>query len=143
VLGYDEEIIGYTCCNDVSAWDIERENPLYLPQSKIFEGCCAIGPVLATRADIPDPRDLGITCRMYRGGSRIYEGYVHSSQIQRSLEEMTGFLCRNNPVPPGTVVSTGTGIMVPNDLPMQEGDRVEIEIEGIGVLANVARRLSS
>lgn len=143
VLGYDEEIVGYTCCNDVSAWDIERENPLYLPQSKIFEGCCAIGPVLATPADIPNPRDLGITCRMYREGTRIYEGYVHSSQIRRSFEEMTGFLCRNNPVPPGTVVSTGTGIMVPNDLPMQEGDRVEIEIEGIGVLTNVVRRLSS
>jgi len=141
VLGYNEEIVGYTCCNDVSAWDIERENPLYLPQSKIFRGCCAIGPVLTTVSDIPDPRDLDITCRMFREGKQIYEGYVHSSQIRRSFDELTMFLCRNNPVPPGTVVSTGTGIMIPNNLPMQEGDRVEIEIEGIGVLCNVARQL--
>lgn len=141
VLGYDGEIVGYTCCNDVSAWDIERENPLYLPQSKIFTGCCAIGPVLTTTSDIPDPRDLDITCRIFRGRERICEGVVHSSQIRRSFDELTMFLCRDNPVPPGTVVSTGTGIMVPNDLPMQEGDQVEIEIERIGVLSNVARQL--
>ena len=140
VLGEDRQIVGYTCCNDVSAWDIERENPLYLPQSKIYTGCCAIGPVLVTPSEIPDPRNLQITCRLFRRGEKVFEESVHSSRIKRSFEELTEFLCRNNPVPIGTVVSTGTGIMIPNEWAMQEGDLVEIEIERIGVLSNVARR---
>jgi len=143
VLGKDGQIVGYTCCNDVSAWDIERENPLYLPQSKIFTGCCAIGPVLVTPSEIPDPRDLQIACRIFREGEKVFEDGIHSSRIKRSFEELTEFLCRNNPVPMGTVVSTGTGIMIPNEWAMQEGDRVEIEIERIGVLSNVAKRLKS
>ena len=138
----DRQIVGYTCCNDVSAWDIERENPLYLPQSKIFTGCCAIGPVLVTPSEIPDPRDLQIICRIFRKGEKVFEDGIHSSKIKRSFEELTEFLCRNNPVPMGTVVSTGTGILIPNEWARQEGDRVEIEIERIGVLSNVAKRLT-
>lgn len=141
VLGADREIVGYTICNDVSAWDIERDNPLYLPQSKIFTGCCALGPVIATPSEIPDPYALEISCRIIRGDSVIYSEATSSGRIGRRFEELNEYLYRDNPVPPGTVVSTGTGIMVPNEFNLVEGDIVEIEIEGIGLLSNTAVRL--
>ena len=141
VLGKDGKIIGYTVANDVSAWDIERENPLYLPQSKVYRGCFAIGPVLATPEEVGDPYDLNISCRIIREGEMVFEGSVNSSMIKRTFDELTEFLCRDNPVPTGTVVSTGTGIIVPNDLPLKDGDMVEIEIDKIGVLSNPVKQL--
>ena len=136
ILGADGEIVGYTICNDVSAWDIERENPLYLPPSKIFHGCCALGPMFVTPSEIDDPYNLDIKCTIIRGGEPIYEGDVNTSQINWKFEELTEFLCRDNPIPIGTVVSTGTGIIVPNELPLAPGDVVQIEIDGLGQLSN-------
>ncbi|RJQ45205.1 MAG: hypothetical protein C4534_05260 [Gaiellales bacterium] len=141
VLGAEREIVGYTICNDVSAWDLERDNPLYLPQSKIFSGCCALGPVITLAAGGPDPYDLEITCRIIRGGEPLYEDSTNSGRIGRTFEELNEYLYRDNPVPVGTVVSTGTGIMVPNEHNLIPGDVVEIGIEGIGVLSNPAVRL--
>jgi 2-dehydro-3-deoxy-D-arabinonate dehydratase len=141
VMGAGGEIVGYTACNDVSAWDIERDNPLYLPQSKIYLGCCALGPVLTTAEEIPDPYTLSISCRIIKKGAIAFEGKVHSSQINRKFEEMVACLTKDNPVPIGTAVSTGTGIMPPNEASLADGDRVEIEIERIGLLANTARQL--
>ncbi len=141
VLGKDGQIVGYTICNDVSAWDIERDNPLYLPQSKIYLGCCALGPVLVTSSEIEDPYDLNISCRIFKGGKMAFEESVSSSLLDRKLEELTEYLLRDNYIPLGTAVSTGTGIMVPNNLALEEGDRVEIEIENIGVLSNPVRQL--
>jgi len=141
VLGAERKIVGYTISNDVSAWDIERENPLYLPQSKTYVGCCAIGPALATAAEIENPYSLNIHCRIIRDGKKIFDGSINSSMIKRTFDELTEFLCRDNPVPPGTVVSTGTGIIVPNDLPLRGGDVVEIEIDNIGVLSNLVKQL--
>ena len=141
VLGAGREIVGYTICNDVSAWDIERENPLYLPQSKIFTGCCALGPVIATPNEIHDPYLLEIGCRIIRGGETIHAEVTNSGRIGRTFEELNEYLHRDNPIPPGTVVSTGTGIMVPNEFSLRDGDVVEIEIEGIGTLTNTAARL--
>lgn len=135
VLGRKNQILGYTICNDVSAWDLERENPLYLPQSKTFACCCALGPCIATTAAIPDPYALKISCEIRRGGKLLYRGEVMSSQIKFRFEQLAEILGRNNPVPPGTVVSTGTGIMVPNEFAHQPGDRVDIEIQGIGKLS--------
>lgn len=136
VLGADRKIAGYTICNDVSAWDLERENPLYLPQSKIFYGCCALGPVITTAGEITDPYSLDIRCRILRGGETIYSDSTNSGRIGRTFEELNEYLYRDNPVPVGTVVSTGTGIMVPNEFCLRHGDTVEIEIEGIGILSN-------
>lgn len=141
ILGQDREIVGYTICNDVSAWDLERENPLYLPQSKIFTGCCALGPAITLAAGGPDPYSLKIECRIIRGGQEIYRESTSSSNIGRRFEELNECLYRDNPVPVGTVVSTGTGIMVPNELALRDGDEVEIEIEEIGVLRNPAAKL--
>lgn len=141
VLGAGREIVGYTICNDVSAWDIERENPLYLTQSKTFLGCCAIGPVLVTTSELRDPYSLNVSCRISKQGKLVYEGEVNTDQIHRRFDELTEYLYRDNPIPAGTAVSTGTGIMVPNELALEEGDLVEIEIEGIGVLSNPVRKL--
>jgi len=141
VLGADGEIVGYTLCNDVSAWDIERENPLYLTQSKIFYGCCAVGPTLITTSEITNPYDLDMQCRIIRAEDVIYEGEINTSQLNRKFEELTEHLYRDNPIPIGTVVSTGTGIIVPNDMPLEEGDMVEISIEEIGTLSNPVKQL--
>ena len=101
VLGEDGEIVGYTICNDVSAWDIERDNPLYLPQSKVFYGCCALGPMFVTASEVDDPYNLNIKCTVIRNDKPIYEGGVNTSQINWKFEELTEFLCRDNPVPVG------------------------------------------
>lgn len=142
VLGGDGEIIGYTLCNDVSAWDIERENPLYLPQSKVFTGCCALGPVLVTADELADPYHVEIICEIIRGGTPIYRASANTSLLTRRLEELTACLCRDNPVPAGTVVSTGTGVMVPNDLALRDGDIVQITAAEIGLLSNPVKQLS-
>ncbi len=141
VLGGDGNIVGYTLCNDVSAWDIERENPLYLPQSKMFYGCCALGPMFVTPSEIDDAYDLEMQCTVLRGDDVIYAGRVNTSQINWKFEQLTEFLCRDNPVPFGSVVSTGTGIIVPNELPLAAGDIVQIEIEGFGTLSNPVQQL--
>ena len=141
VLDDRGEILGYTLCNDVSAWDIERDNPLYLPQSKVFYGCCALGPMFLTPSEVEDPYNLDMQCTVLREGETLYEGAVNTSQINWKFEELTEFLMRDNPIPFGTVVSTGTGIIVPNDLPLAPGDVVSIEIEGFGTLSNPVKQL--
>ncbi len=141
ILGENEQILGYTICNDVSAWDLERENPLYLPQSKIFTGCCALGPVIVTADELVDPMNLEIKCRIIRDRQIIFQDTINSSRIGRSFEELNHYLCLHNPIPFGTAVSTGTGIMVPNEDHLKNGDVVEIEIEGIGKLCNPVKQL--
>ncbi len=141
ILGKGKEIIGYTICNDVSAWDIERENPLYLPQSKIFYGCCALGPVISIAPEIENPYDLDIKCKIIRKGEVIFSGEINSSKIKRNFDELTEFLLRDNPIPIGTVMTTGTGIMVPNEYALEPDDIVEIEIENIGILSNPVKKL--
>ena len=141
VLGANSEILGYTICNDVSAWDIERENPLYLPQSKIFTGCCAIGPMFVTSSEVDDPYNLNIKCQIFRGNQSIYQGEVNTSQINWKFEALTEYLTRDNPIPLGTIVSTGTGIITPEDMPLADGDIVEIEIDGLGKLSNPVKQL--
>jgi len=141
VIGRNQSIIGFTVCNDVSAWDIERENPLYLPQSKVFYGCCALGPVLVTSSEIKNPYNLDMTCKIIRKGEVIFSGEINTSMIKRKFDELTDFLCRDNPIRIGTVMTTGTGIMVPNDYALEPGDVVEIWIEGIGKLSNPVKKL--
>jgi 2-dehydro-3-deoxy-D-arabinonate dehydratase len=136
VLGSQGAIVGFTACNDMSAWDIERENPLFLPQSKVFAGCCAIGPVIVTAGALGDPYRLALTCRLWRAGRVLFEGTVKTSMLKRRCGELTRWLLRDNVIPPGTVVSTGTGILVPDQFALRNGDRVEISVPEIGTLAN-------
>jgi 2-dehydro-3-deoxy-D-arabinonate dehydratase len=141
VVGADGDIVGYTCGNDLSAWDIERANPLYLPQSKIFRGCFAFGPVLVTAGEIGDPHTLELRCRVRRARAQLYEGKVNTGEMKRRCPELVDWLQRDNPIPAGTVLSTGTGILVPDEHALRDGDLVEIEIAGIGVLRNPVRKL--
>ncbi len=141
VLSDTGEILGYTLCNDVSAWDIERDNPLYLPQSKVYYGCCALGPMFITPSEVDDPYDLHIKCTILRGDKEVFSGEVNTSQINWKFEQLTEFLMRDNPIPFGTVVSTGTGIIVPNDLPLVSDDVVNIEVNGFGTLSNPVKKL--
>lgn len=138
VLGSKGSIIGYTLANDVSAWDIERDNPLYLPQSKVYTACCSLGPVIVTADEIPNPRDLTMTCTITRAGSTLFHGEVSTSKINRSFETMIEYLLRSNPVPAGSILLTGTGIIVREDAALQPGDVIAIEIPEIGRLSNTA-----
>ncbi len=138
-LGPAGEILGYTLGNDVSAWSIERENPLYLPQSKIYRGCCALGPALVTPEEIRDPRSLEIRCRILRDGNCRFDAKAGVSQMKRDIRDLVGWLLRSNDVPNGTVLLTGTGIIVPPDMALAEGDVVELSCDAIGTLRNPCR----
>lgn len=138
VLGHHGKVLGYTLANDVSAWDIERENPLYLPQSKVFTGACALGPVIVTPDEIADPYSLEMTCTVQRGGETIFSGAVSTSKLGRKIEQLIEYLLRANPVPPASVMLTGTGIIVKQDAALQPGDVVNIAVPQIGELSNTA-----
>ncbi len=133
---YKREIVGYTIGNDVSSRSIEGENPLYLPQAKIFDKCCAIGPCLVTPESLGDPHALPIRCSIHRDGEEVFSGETSTSQMARRCEDISDWLHRHNPVPDMTVVLTGTSIVPPPDFTLLEGDVVSIEIDGIGVLEN-------
>jgi 2-dehydro-3-deoxy-D-arabinonate dehydratase len=141
VVGRGGRIVGYAAGNDLSAWDIERENPLFLPQSKIFDGCFAFGPVLATPGEVGDAHALDLTCRIVRDRKVVFEGRINTREMKRRCDELVEWLCRCNPVPAGTVLSTGTGILVPDEHALAEGDVVEIVLEKIGTLRNPVKRL--
>jgi 2-dehydro-3-deoxy-D-arabinonate dehydratase len=141
VIGAAGKIVAYSAGNDLSAWDIERENPLYLPQSKVFDGCFALGPVLVTAPEIRDPHALDVACRIVRAGAVLYEGRVNTRQLKRRCDELADWLQRSNRVPAGTVISTGTGILVPDEHALRDGDVVEIDVEKIGTLRNPVKRL--
>ncbi len=137
VLGSEGKVLGYTLANDVSAWDIERENPLYLPQSKIYTGCCSLGPVIVTTDELPDPYTLNMTCTIRRGGKTIFSGATCTSRLARRIEEMVEFLLRSNPVPAGSVLLTGTGIIITEESALAPGDIVSLQVPEIGELSNV------
>src|SRR5229473_4166616 len=138
ILGSGGKIIGYTIANDVSAWDIERENPLYLPQSKMYSACCALGPVIVSADEIADPYKLDMTCAITRNGATKFQGSVSTSRLHRKLETLIAYLLRANPVPAGSVLLTGTGIIVTEDAALAPGDTVSIRIPEIGELSNSA-----
>ncbi len=138
VLGSRGRIAGYTLANDVSAWDIERENPLYLPQSKFYDGCCALGPAILPSEELPDPYHLEITCTVERDGKELFSGGVSTAALHRRIETLVEYLVRANHVPCGSVVLTGTGIIVPQEAALAPGDIVTIHVPEIGTLTNRA-----
>src|SRR5947208_8231982 len=99
VLGRKGKILGYTLANDVSAWDIERENALYLPQSKVYDACCALGPVMVTADELKDPYSLEMTCTIVRDGKEIYSGGTSTARLHRRIETLIEFLTRSNRIP--------------------------------------------
>ena len=141
VLGSEGRILGYTLANDVSAWDIERENPLYLPQSKIYNACCALGPVIVTPEELTDPYNLEMNCTITRGGKTIFSGSVNTSKMNRKIETLVEYLLRSNSVPRGSVLLTGTGIIVPREAALQPGDVTTVRVPEIGELSNPAAKV--
>lgn len=138
VLGSKGKILGYTLANDVSAWDIERENPLYLPQSKVYTACCSLGPVIVTPDELNDVYALDMTCVIDRGGNTIFSGSTSTAKLGRKIEQMIDYLLRSNAVPAGSVLLTGTGIIVTEESALAPGDIVSIHVGQIGTLSNQA-----
>lgn len=138
ILGSKGKILGYTLANDVSAWDIERENALYLPQSKVYNCCLALGPVIVTADSMVNAYALEMNCTIERGGGTIFSGSVSTARLHRKFEELVEYLLRSNAVPAGSVLLTGTGIIVTEESALAAGDRVSITVPQIGVLSNTA-----
>jgi 2-dehydro-3-deoxy-D-arabinonate dehydratase len=136
VLSPRLELVGYTIGNDVSARDIEGENPLYLPQAKVYDACCALGPAITLAAAMPPRLEIGIQMQIERGGSTVFAGQTSVARMARRFEDLIGWLGRDNRFPSGVILLTGTGIVPPDDFSLKADDLVRITIDGIGTLVN-------
>jgi 2-dehydro-3-deoxy-D-arabinonate dehydratase len=136
VLSPSLRLVGYTIGNDVSARDIEGENPLYLPQAKVYDSCCALGPAITLATDMPDREDIHIRMELERDGLKIFDGETSIARMARRFEDLTEWLSRDNSFPGGVILLTGTGIVPPDDFSLKSGDIVRIAIDGIGTLVN-------
>jgi 2-dehydro-3-deoxy-D-arabinonate dehydratase len=141
VINTAQEVVGYTAGNDVSSRSIEGENPLYLPQAKVFTACASLGPVVALAWELPDPEPLAITLQIERGGGTIFEGTTSTAEMHRPFGELVEYLHRYNDFANGVILMTGTGIIPPSEFTLQDGDVVAITIDGIGTLRNPVNRL--
>ncbi len=135
VINPRKQIIGYTIGNDMSSRDIEGQNPLYLPQAKIYDRSCAIGPGILVRNEPLSP-GTKITISIERGGITAFSGETSLSQMKRRPDELVDFLYRDQTFPCGCFLFTGTGIVPPDSFSLQGGDVIRIGIEGIGFLRN-------
>jgi 2-dehydro-3-deoxy-D-arabinonate dehydratase len=142
LINRDGETVGYTVGNDVSSRSIEGENPLYLPQAKVYDRCAALGPVIALAWELPDVSSLAIRLTITRNGQAYFSGATSTSQIHRPLAELVTYLRRHNSLPSGAFLMTGTGIVPPSEFTLEHGDEVEITIDGIGTLRNPVVRLT-
>jgi 2-dehydro-3-deoxy-D-arabinonate dehydratase len=136
VLNSKGHLVGYTIGNDMSARDLEGENPLYLPQAKVYDRSCAIGPFIRVGATEMEARTWTIHLRVQRGPQVLFQGETSVGQIKRRFDELAGYLCRSQTFPHGAVLLTGTGIVPPNDFALQARDNIQITISGIGMLEN-------
>lgn len=134
VINKRGEIVGYTVGNDMSSRDIEGENPLYLPQAKVYDGSCALGPCVYF-AKTPLPPETQIKIAIHRAGKPVFSGATEISKIKRPLADLVSYLYRETSFPFGACLMTGTGI-VPNEFTLQRGDEIEITIDPIGMLKN-------
>ncbi len=136
VLNSAGEVAGYTICNDMSSRSIEGENPLYLPQAKVYLGGCAVGPWIRPVWDIPDPYRLTIEMTISRGGAVAWEGSASTSGLRRRIGELAAYLFREDVFPAGAVLSTGTSLVPDLPFTLQAGDEIRIRISRIGELVN-------
>ncbi len=137
VNGY-QEIAGICAGNDVSSRDIEGENPLYLPQAKVYRGSCALGPGLLI-ADADEIRDIPIQLEILRKDTLLFQGETRTSKIKRSLEELVAYLGRELDFPQGVFLMTGTGIVPPDDFTLEPGDLVRIAVGSLTLKNQVHR----
>jgi 2-dehydro-3-deoxy-D-arabinonate dehydratase len=136
------QIVGFTVCDDVSSRSIEGENPLYLPQAKLFRGGCALGPGIRPVWEVEDPYDLGIAMSIDRDGATAWSGQTSTALLHRTFDDLVGYLMRGDVYPDGVVLSTGTCLVPPAPFSLAAGDTVRITIDSIGTLSTgVARGL--
>jgi 2-dehydro-3-deoxy-D-arabinonate dehydratase len=136
VISPGAKLVGFTIGNDMSSRDIEGENPLYLPQAKVYRQGAALGPAILMAAAVPDPKKLTIQLRIKRGVDDVFEAETSTSQIKRSFEELIDYLTRENDFLNGVFLMTGTGIVPPDHVSLQPSDVIEITIPEIGTLSN-------
>jgi 2-dehydro-3-deoxy-D-arabinonate dehydratase len=132
----DGKIAGYTIGNDMSSRDIEGENPLYLPQAKVYDRSCALGPCLLV-SDEPLPASTEILLEIRRSGAVAFSGATTLQAMKRKPEELVEYLYRNNSFPHGCFLLTGTGVVPPDSFTLKPGDEIRITIPPIGTLVNV------
>lgn len=136
VLNRFGEIVGYTACNDVSSRSIEGDNPLYLPQAKIYLGSCALGPAITPAREIPGPYDLSIEMTIERDGQTVWEGTTSTSKLHRRFEQLAEYLFRADAHPDGVVLSTGTCLVPEAPFSLAAGDVVKVTVQHVGTLTN-------
>ena len=139
VLGENGAPVAVTIGNDVSSRDIEGANPLYLPQAKLYAGACALGPALLVPDDWAKPFRIELRILDPRG-EVVFEGETSTERMKRSFSELVEYARRDNPLPAGTVLLTGTGLVPPDEVSLAPGQTVEIRIPGIGTLVNPVAR---
>ncbi len=135
-LAPDLRLVGFTIGNDMSARDIEGRNPLYLPQAKVYDACCALGPVVTLAEAMPPLDSLTIALEIERDGAIAFAGSTSTARMARKLDELIGWLGRDNTFPNGAFLLTGTGVVPPDEFSLRDGDLVRIAIDGIGTLTN-------
>jgi 2-dehydro-3-deoxy-D-arabinonate dehydratase len=136
VINAHAEIVGYTIGNDVSSRSIEGENPLYLPQAKVYAGCCALGPGITPAWEVPDPYRLAISMTIERDGQIAWEGETSTRELKRRLDELVHYLFREDDFPDGVFLCTGTPLVPDKPFSLAPGDVVHIGIEQLGTLYN-------
>ena len=136
VVNAHAEIAGYTIGNDVSSRSIEGENPLYLPQAKVYAGSCALGPGITPAWEIANAYDLTIRMIIERDGRVYWEGETNTGELKRSLEELVSYLFREDSFPHGVLLCTGTALVPDRPFSLEEGDVVHITIDPLGTLSN-------
>jgi 2-dehydro-3-deoxy-D-arabinonate dehydratase len=136
VVSAGGEILGYTIGNDVSSRSIEGENPLYLPQAKVYRGSCALGPCIVPVGEAPSADALEITLTIARGGEDVFTGSTTTGSLKRGFEELVSWLYRAQDFPVGAVLLTGTSVIPAIEFTLKAGDEVRIAITGLGELVN-------
>jgi 2-dehydro-3-deoxy-D-arabinonate dehydratase len=136
VINRYAEIVGYTIANDMSSRSIEGENPLYLPQAKVYAGCCALGPAITMAWDLNNPYALTMHLSIERAGQIHWQGQTSTSELKRRLDELTSYLFRQDEFPSGAILCTGTALVPDPPFTLQHGDIAKITIDELGTLQN-------
>ena len=136
VISPSMQIVGFTIGNDMSSRDIEGDNPLYLPQAKMYNECCGLGPWITLADAMPARDQIEISLQIIRGGQCVFEQATSVAQMARTFESLVEWLGRDNSFPNGAFLLTGTGIVPNSDFTLAVADRVDIKISGIGQLSN-------
>ena len=141
VMNANAQLVGCTIGNDMSSRDIEGENLLYLPQAKTYDRSCSLGPWMVLGVDETTVRNWTIGVHIFRNEQSVFSGETSISQIKRSFDDLAGYLFRSQCFPHGAVLMTGTGVVPNDDFTLEEGDRVDIHVSGIGTLSNSVVRV--